>query len=42
MSSVLNLNTTWTAGNFLNYIEHSFFDTVPNWYDLPNEDGKMH
>jgi len=24
MNSVLNLNATWTAGNFLNYIEHSF------------------
>jgi len=25
MNSVLKLNTTWTTGNFLNYIEHSFF-----------------
>ena len=28
MNSVLNLNTTWIAENFLNYIEHSFFGTV--------------
>jgi len=27
MNSVLNLNTTWTAVNFLNYIEHSFLGT---------------
>ena len=40
MNSVLNLNTTWTAANFLNYIEHSFSSTVADWYDLLSEDGK--
>ena len=33
MNSVLNLNTTWTAANFLNYIEHNFSGTVADWYD---------
>ena len=28
MNNALNLNTTWAAVNFLNYIEHSFSDTV--------------
>lgn len=28
MNSVLNLNNTWTAANFLNYIKHSFSGTV--------------
>ena len=28
MNSVLNLNTTWTTTNFLNYIDHSFSGTV--------------
>jgi len=41
MNSILNLNTTWTALNFLNYIEHSFSGTVADWYDLLNEKGKM-
>ena len=40
MSSVLNLNTTWTTANFLNYIEYSFFRTVADWYDSLNEEGK--
>ena len=40
MNSVLNLNTTWTAVNFLNYIEHSFSGTVADWYDLLTEEGK--
>ena len=40
MNSVLNLNTTWTAANFLNYIEHSFSDTITDWYGLISEDGK--
>jgi len=39
MNSVLILNTTWTAVNFLNYIEH-FFRTVADWYDSLNEEGK--
>ena len=39
MNSVLNLNTTWTASNFL-IIEHSFFGTVADWYDSLSEDGK--
>jgi len=40
MNSVLNLNTTWTAANFLNYIEYSFSGTVADWYDTLNEEGK--
>ena len=40
MKSVLNLYTTWTAVNFLNYIEHSFSGTVVDWYDSLSEDGK--
>ena len=40
MNSVLNLNITWTAANFLNYIEHSFSGTVADWYDSLNEEGK--
>ena len=40
MNSVLDLNTTLTAINFLNYIEHSFSDTVVDWYDSLNEYGK--
>ena len=40
MNSILNLNTTWTATNFLNYIEHSFSGTVADWYDSLSEDGK--
>ena len=40
MNSVLNLNTTWTARNFLKYIEHSFSRTVANCYDSLDEEGK--
>jgi len=40
MNSILNLNTIWTAANFLDYIEHSFSGTVANWYDSLSEDGK--
>ena len=40
MNCILNLNTTWTTANFLNYIEHSHSDTVADWYDLLSEDGK--
>jgi len=40
MNSLLNLNTTWTAANFLNYIEHSFSSTVADWYDSLTKDGK--
>ena len=40
MTSILNLNTAWTARNFLNYIKHSFSGTVADWYDLLNKDGK--
>ena len=40
MNSVLNLNTAQTVANFLNYIEHSFFGTVADWYDSLSEDGK--
>ena len=34
------MNTTWTAGNFLSCIEHSFSDTVTDWYDSLDEEGK--
>ena len=40
MNSILNLNTIWAAGNFLNYIEHSFSDTIADWYDSLDEEGK--
>ena len=40
VNGVLNLNTTWTAVNFLNYIEHSFSGTVADWYNSLSEDGK--
>jgi len=40
MNSILNLNTTWTATNFLNYIEHSFYGTVTDWYDSLIGDDK--
>jgi len=40
MNSILNLNTIWAVENFLNYIEHSFSDTVADWYDSLTEDGK--
>ena len=40
INNVLNLNTTWTAANFLNYIEHSFSGTVADWYDSLSEDSK--
>jgi len=39
-NSVLNLNTKWTAVNFLNYIEHSFSGIVAYWYDSLNEEWK--
>ena len=41
MNSALSLNTTWTAANFINYIERSFSDTVPDWYDSLSEDAKI-
>ena len=40
MNIMLNLNMTWTATNFLNYIEHNFSDTIADWYDLLNKDVK--
>ena len=40
MNSVLNLNETWTPGNFLNYIKHNFSGTIGDWYDSSNDDGK--
>ena len=40
MNSVLNLNTTWPASNFLNYIERSFSGAAVNWCDSLSEDGK--
>ena len=40
MNSVLNLNTTWTTANFLNYIEHGFSETIADWQDSLSEEGK--
>ena len=40
MNNILNLNTTWIAANFLNYIEHHFSSIVADWYESLNEDGK--
>ena len=40
MTSILNLNTSWTAANFLNYIKHSFSCTIADWCDSLHEDGK--
>ena len=40
MNSILNQNTTRSAMNFQNYIEHGFSGTVVDWYDSLSEDGK--
>ncbi|XP_021733293.1 uncharacterized protein LOC110700113 [Chenopodium quinoa] len=40
MSSVLNLNIEWTSENFLNYIEHSLYGCVEDWYDGIDEEVK--
>ena len=40
MNSVLNLNTSWIAANFPNYIEHSLCGTVADQYNLLNENDK--
>ena len=40
MNSILNLNTTWTAANFLNHIEHSFSGIIVDWYDSLTEEDK--
>ena len=40
MNSILNLNATWTNGNFLNYIEHSFSSTTADQYGSLDEEGK--
>jgi len=40
MNSALNLNATWTVGNSLNYIEHSFSGSIIDCYDSLNEEGK--
>ena len=40
MNSVLNLSTTQTAENFLNYIKHSFYGTITDWYDSSEEKCK--
>ena len=36
----MDLNTTWTTTNFLNYIEHSFACPLVDWYDSLIEEGK--
>ncbi|XP_021743973.1 uncharacterized protein LOC110710017 [Chenopodium quinoa] len=41
MSSVLNLNADWTSENFLNYIEHSIYGYVEDWYDGIEEEVKI-
>ena len=40
MNGVLNSNTTLTAGDFLNYTEHSFSEAIIDWYDSLDEKGK--
>jgi len=40
VNSVLNLNTTWTAVNFLNYIYHIFSGTIVDWYGSLDKDNK--
>jgi len=40
MNSVLNLNTTLTTTNFLNYIEYGFPRIAADLYDLLNDDSK--
>jgi len=40
MNTALNLNTTWTTKNFLNYIENIFSATVADWYDSLDEKDK--
>ena len=32
MNNVLNLNTTWTVGNFLKYIESNFSGAIIEWH----------
>ena len=39
MNSVLNLKTTWTTRNFLNYRTH-FSSTVADWYNSLYEESK--
>ena len=41
MDSVLNLNTTWCGGNFLNYVKHSLSGTIVDLYDSLYEQGKI-
>ena len=38
MNCILNLNTRWTATNFLNYIKHIFSGTVTDEFDSLSED----
>ena len=40
MNSILNLNSTQTTINFLNYIDHSFSRTIADWCDSLDEEGK--
>ena len=40
MNSVLNLSTTWTTRNFLNYVNHSFSGIIAYQHDPLNKNGK--
>ena len=40
MMSVLNMNLEWRSVNFLNYIEHSLYGIVADWYEGIDEETK--
>ena len=40
MMSVLNMNPEWRSENFLNYIEHSMYGIVADWYEGIDEETK--
>ena len=42
MNSILNLNTTWSTGNFINYLELSFCNIVADWCDSVDEECSMY
>lgn len=42
MRDVLNIHiSSWTANNFMNYIEHSLAGIVVDWYDNLKENDKI-
>ena len=42
MMIVLNMNVDWNASHFLNYIEHSLYGSVADWYEAISEESKNH